>query len=255
MNEDILNGIKSIRNDKESGSSEIARKALATFAEGVRANPDSTGEIKSALFEARPSMAAIGNVIEKAYEIFTQNPGIPSYELINRVSDLIDKASNVSLESAAEAIVGKFGAGFAAASCSFSGAILNFAERALREGIAPKFNVLESNFSGKSYGRNLAEKLNDFGIESRIFSDSETDEVVKTSDFVIIGADKILPTGTTNGSPSRRLAESARGIIPVYVVAESYKLTDNAGTEAGLNFIPRNLIDEIFTDNLFGEGK
>lgn len=255
MNEDILNGINSIRNDKDGGSSEIARKALATFAEGVGENPESAAEIKSALLAARPSMAAIGNVIEKAYEIFTENPGISVDKLKNRVSDLIDGASKISLESAAETIVGKFGADFSAASCSFSGAILNFAEKVSREGAKPKFNVLESNFSGKKYGRNLAEKLNDLGIESELFGDSQSDKVVEKSDFVIIGADKILPTGATNGFPSLNLAESARGRIPVYVVAESYKLTDNAGTEPGLDFIPGDFVDEIFMDSIFGEGK
>ncbi len=261
--------IREIEFDRSSGASQIARNALGVlrfFAqtnknEAYRGFIEDFRELGRQLFEARPNMAPVQNLVAQiVYDVNT----LEEHDLVSvrkfalsRIDELC-KESEVAVKKCAEWGATIIGDSDCLASCSDSSTVCETLKVAKQQGKRFKVFVAESKTDdGKfRYGQILARFLKSINVPAEVFPDNEVFRYVPKTKSVLVGADSVLFDGTViNGSPTYELAVKAKECgIPFYSVCETTKanimsyLGKNVELKKGFDLVPANLVTGIITE-------
>lgn len=259
--------INEIKFDGSSGASQIARNALSVLRTFVQTSEHESSRdftedfisISKRLFEARPNMASIQNLMAQiAFEIMALDERdvvtLQNFAL-SRIDELY-KQSKAAVKESAEHATNLFIASFGVVTCSYSSTICETFSIAKRQGKDFKVFVAESKIGNNSYGKILLNFLKKLGIPAKLFPDSEIDKYVPKSCFVLVGADSILFDGSIiNGTPTYEVAVVAKDYgTPFYCVCETIKantssyLGKSIKLKEGFDLVPPNLITGIITE-------
>ena len=66
---------------------------------------------------------------------------------------------------------------------------------------------------------------------------------------MLVGADAVTTDSVVNGVPTAELAAAALDRIPLYVVCETIKFTDEAATAPGYDRVPLEQVTDVITEN------
>lgn len=216
--------VESVHADEVHGSAYVSIRALEVLRDraGTLAD-DGAGEggweelaaLARELLEARPSMAALENRVNRAmFEADGRTASrveTAAREGIDRAVDADDRAAT----RAAGTITGEV------LTLSRSGTV----ETALLEAGPDQVVVLESRPDREGVG--VAERLASTGIETTLTLDAAAAHVVESVDCVLVGADTVLADGSVVNKVGTRTAAlaAAREGVPVYVVAAADKVS------------------------------
>lgn len=259
LNINIDEEIRKIRNDEVNGSSQITRNAIHLFSRVVPLLYDPDNKIvidgfAKDLILSKPSMAALRNLINAClHECYKLKPPYSFIDAEQRVLGLMDEAAKIVIDK---------GIGYIfrekhfvnILTCSYSSIFIKMLIEAAEQKYDCHVMAMESNWRKYKYGNIVAGECKKHKIKTEVFNDSDMLRAIEKSDCVLIGADSIITNlGVVNGLPSYDLAVSSKSKIPFYVVAESFKHSFNTNIELGFDFIPIELISEIFSDEIFRE--
>lgn len=261
--------IGEIEFDRSSGASQLARNALGVlrfFAqtsknESSRGFVEDFGEVGRRLFEARPNMAPVQNLVAQVvYEVKTlEESDLVSVRkfAMSRIDEICKQSEDAVKESAGwgATLIGDSGC---LATCSYSSTVCETFKIAKQEGKRFKVFVAESRSDDDKfrYGKVLATFLKSIDVPAEVFSDNEIYRYVPKAESVLVGADSVLFDGSViNGSPTYELAVAAKGCgTPFYSVCETSKantlsyLGKNVELKEGFDLVPSNLITGIITE-------
>jgi translation initiation factor eIF-2B subunit delta len=261
--------IREIEFDRSSGASEIARNALGVLRFFVQTSEDESCRefidgfraIGRRLFEARPNMAPVQNLVAQiVYEVEALEEGDSSSArkfAVSRIDELCTQSVDAVKKCAGlgAALIGDFGC---VASCSYSSTVCETFRMAKQQGKRFTVYVAESRSEdGKfCYGQLLATFLESIDVYAEVFPDNEVYRYVPKTRCVLVGADSVLCDGSViNGSPTYEFAVKAKECgIPFYSVCETAKanilsyLGKNVRLKKGFERVPANLITGVVTE-------
>jgi translation initiation factor eIF-2B subunit delta len=261
--------IREIEFDRSSGASQIARNALGVLKFFAQTSKKETcngfmedfREVGRRLFEARPNMAPVQNLVTQiVYEVTSSEES----DLVNvrnfaltRIDNLC-KESKAALKKSAEWAATIIGDSGCLATCSHSSTVCETFKVAKQQGKSFKVFVAESKSDdGKfRYGEVLARFLKSIYVPAEVFPDNEIFRYVPETNCVLVGADSVLFDGSVvNGSPTYGFAVEAEDCgVPFYSVCETTKantliyLGKDVKLKKGFDLIPSNLITGIITE-------
>jgi len=264
---EVLKRIDEIRLDRSRGASELAREALLTLKFSVEMCEEEKtsdlirfiNEVGILLFNARPSMSPIRNLIAKALfevnkglEMGLKSPSSLREFASSKIEELI-RCSELSLHKISKKGAEIIEEGDVVVTCSYSSTLLMTFEAARIVGKRFRILIAESRSLGRSYGKLLAEKLEERKIKVEVFPDDEIEAYVARAKKAMVGADSILEDGSViNGFPTYRLAKASKELnVPFYVLCEVSKFRvpeEELKIEEGLDFIPSEFITAILTE-------
>jgi translation initiation factor eIF-2B subunit delta len=261
--------IREIESDRSSGASQIARNALGVLRFFVQTSKNETSggfveefrEVGRRLFEARPNMAPVQNLVAQIiYEVnILEEHDLVSVRkfALSRIDELSEE-SETAVKKSAEEAVALIDDSDCLATCSYSSTVYETFKVAKRQGKSFKVFVAESRSDdGKfRYGQTLATFLKSIKIPAEVFADNEIHRYVPKTKCVLVGADSLLFDGSIiNGRPPCEVAVTAKEHgIPVYSVCETIKantlsyLGKNVELKKGFDLVPANLITGIVTE-------
>jgi translation initiation factor 2B subunit (eIF-2B alpha/beta/delta family) len=226
---------ETIAADDEHGSAYLSIRALEVLRDEAALAVDRGDDIHEvhataeALLDARPSMAALENRVNRAVS-GAKRPGAVERAAV----DGIERALTVderAAECAAETIEGHV------LTLSRSGTVLaTLRDSAASPGVR-SVTVAESRPARE--GVDVAETLTATGVEVRVCTDAAVAHVLARGDIdsVLVGADTVLPDGrVVNKTGTRAIALAAgRENVPVHVVAATDKISteSTARVESG----------------------
>jgi translation initiation factor 2B subunit (eIF-2B alpha/beta/delta family) len=261
--------IKEIRFDRSSGASELARKALGVLRFFVHTSKNETSrgfvedfiDVGRKLFEARPNMAPVQNLVAQTiYEVGTlEESDLVSVRkfAVSRIDEVCKQSEDAVKESAgwAATLIGDYAC---LASCSDSSTVCETFRLEKQQGKRFKVFVAESRSDDSKfrYGEVMAAFLNSFNVDVEVFSDNEVHNYVPKTKCVLVGADSLLFDGAViNGKPSYELAVAAKESgVPFYSVCETSKantlsyLGEDVKLKEDFDLVPSNLVTGIITE-------
>jgi len=261
--------IREIEFDRSSGASQLARNALGVLRLFAQTSKNETcrgfiedfNEIGRRLFEARPNMAPVQNLVAQiVYEVNTLEESDLVFVRKFAVSriDEICKQSEVAVKESAGWGATIIGDSDCLATCSYSSTVCETFRIAKQEGKRFKVFVAESRSDDDKfrYGKVLATFLKLIDVPAEVFPDNEIHSYVPKAKYVLVGADSVLFDGSViNGKPTYELAVAAKECgIPFYSVCETTKantlsyLGKNVELKKGFDLVPSNLITGIITE-------
>lgn len=238
-----------LRGNTTDGAARLARRAVSMLRDQIVASPaaDLAGRTRScaeALAGARPSMAAIGNLVRHWMATFAWPPEDFRSRAITHCDEILaaaDRAFHDTVEGARRRL-GTFREGSVILTHSASSTV-----RAALEGLSVELAATASEPGGE--GRGLAAKLGIPCIE-------DGDAVARVADFdaLVVGADAVGSGCFVNKVGTLALASAARSACtPFFVVAESYKWVSErlVVDEAAFETVPNRLATAFLTDQVF----
>ncbi|MFW5701621.1 MAG: hypothetical protein ACOCX7_01595 [Bacteroidota bacterium] len=247
--------IKEIREDNESGSSEIAENAVRVFNQAATLLPRKKDiadieKIAEKLKAAKPAMAAVRTLIDVALEELGKlDEPFDYFPVMGKILKNKREATRISIEKCRIGIFELFD-NPVVMTCSYSSAVA----RLFGESSDKKLTVLalESKYKGHDFAEKMIQKCKESGINAEYIAEGDTDMALKRADCVVTGADRVLPDGSAvNGSPSLFLARQAYPDTPFYVIAESYKYSGLGELAEGFEEVPCGIITKIYSDDIF----
>ncbi|WP_435180372.1 initiation factor 2B [Halorussus sp. AFM4] len=222
-----------VAEDEDHGSAYVSVRALevlrdraGSFAVQETGGWDQLADLADALLDARPSMAAVGNRVNRAMADAADEGRTP--EAVERAArDGIERAYRAD-ERAAEAAADRI-RGDRVLTLSRSGTVLDALPAAAAAFVAESRPARE----GVGVAEALAESADGERPEVTLHTDAAAAHVLATADVdaVVVGADAVLPDGrVVNKTGTRGVAiAAAREGVPVHAVAASDKVrTDDA---------------------------
>ena len=261
--------IREIESDRSSGASQIARNALGVLKFFVQTSKNETcsgfmedfREVGRRLFEARPNMAPVQNLVTQiVYEVTSSEESdlvtVRKFA-VSRIDNLC-KESEAAVKKSAEWAATIISDSGCLATCSHSSTVCETFKVAKQQGKSFKVFVAESKSDdGKfRYGEVLARFLKSIYVPAEVFPDNEIYRYVPETNCVLVGADSVLFDGSVvNGSPTYGFAVEAEDCgVPFYSVCETTKantlsyLGKNVELKKGFDLVPSNLITGIITE-------
>lgn len=249
--ETVAPTVETVATDTERGSTAIATDALWVLRDGAtraRADGDGLARVESIaieLLEARPSMAALANRVNRAMAGAETPADVEraTTEGILRAAEAAEEAATLAAETVA---------GTRVLTLSRSGT----ARTALIEA-EPGVVVLASRPGGE--GLDVADELADAGLDVSTSPDAEVYEQLRSGaiDAVLVGADAVTPGGgvvNKVGTRAAALAAEWAG-VPFYAVCASEKIrptpTDDdelLPLEPMFDLTPSRLVTALFTE-------
>ena len=250
MSEEIARRIEDIRGDRVHGASFLAKEALdvlvlaAVSARGEHSR--SLEEVARGLAQAKPAMASIKNMVARFIrEMEVRGLGCDPRALERELVAEMQWASREAARRAAEHLPD----GATVITCSHSSAVVRAFRAAVASGKRFSVVALESRSGGLALGERLLKEVSAMGLLGRMVSDASVSDAVTESDMGLVGADKLLPDGRiVNAWPTLLLARRAKGSVPLYVVAESYKFDSDPTVEEGFELVTASLITRVVTE-------
>jgi translation initiation factor 2B subunit (eIF-2B alpha/beta/delta family) len=251
--------IRNIRDDEINGSSQITRNAINLFSRMVPQLYDPKNKIiidgfAKDLILSKPSMAALRNLINVCLnECYELQAPYDFSEAEKKILRLMDDAAQISVGKGISSIFDNHHY-INILTCSYSSIFLKLIIEAVKMNYDCHILALESNWRIYQYGHIVADECKKNKIKADVFKDSDMLLAIEKSDCVLIGADSIITNlGVVNGLPSYELAVTAKSKIPLYVVAESFKHSYKTNIDLGFDFVPIELVTDIFSDEIFIE--
>ncbi|MCL7416969.1 MAG: initiation factor 2B-like protein [Halalkalicoccus sp.] len=212
--------VGSVREDRTHGSAYVSVRALEVLRDraGEGADWSALVERATALLEARPSMAALENRVNRA---MTGASGTENAAVLERAArEGIDRAlaaDGRAAGNAAEHVSGTV------LTLSRSGTV----EEALSVGDLDRVIVLESRPNRE--GVDVAERLVD-ALDVTVTLDAAVAHVMEGVDSVLVGADTVLADGSVINKVGTRTAAvaAAHEGVPVYAVAAVDKISPSS---------------------------
>jgi translation initiation factor eIF-2B subunit delta len=261
--------IREIEFDRSSGASQIARNALGVLRFFAKTNKngscrgfvDDFRELGRRLFEVRPNMAPVQNLVAQiVYEVNAlKESDLVSVQkfAVSRIDELC-KESETAVKESAECAAALIGDSDYVATCSYSSTVCETFRMAKRLGKRFKVFVAESKSVDGLFrhGATLAAFLESIGVPAEVFLDTEIYRYVPKTKCALVGADSVLFDGAViNGSPTYGVAVEAEECgVPFYSVCETTKvntlsyLGKNVEVKKGFDLVPANLITGIVTE-------
>jgi translation initiation factor eIF-2B subunit delta len=228
-------GIREVASDRERGASQLARRCLEIMVDYARAHPakdshelaDALQVLAGSLRDARPSMAALRNLVDR---FLSSLPLVRDQPLELARTHVISSANKVAEESRqavtevsrhATALVDK---GQKVITHSLSSTLLavfrSLVGRSVRAVITESCPLRE--------GLILAQELSRLNIDTEYITDAQMGIFAARSDLALVGADTLLRDGSiVNKAGTYLLALAAHDAgIPFYVCCESFKCAD-----------------------------
>lgn len=242
--------VETVATDTERGSTAIATDALWVLRDAAtraRADGDGLARVESVaieLLEARPSMAALGNRVNRPMAGSETPADVErgTTEGIVRGAEADEEAAGLAAETVA---------GSRVLTLSRSGTV----GTALLEA-RPAVVVLASRPGGE--GVDVAEELADAGLDVSPCPDADVYEQLRSGaiDVVLVGADAVTPDGGVVNKVGTRAAALAaeRAGVPFYAVCASDKIrptpTDDElpALEPMFDRTPARLVSSILTE-------
>ncbi len=262
--------IREIKSDQTSGASQIARDALTVLKLFVQTNTTKSckffvtefTELGRQLFEARPNMAPVQNLVAQiVYEVNSlQGTNIDFFRnsTISKIDELCRQSESAIKKSAmyaADLLVESD----CVSTCSYSSTICETFKIAKNQGKSFKVLVAESRSPDNlfRYGEDLAGFLESIRIPVQVFPDTKLSEYISNSNCVMVGADSILSEGSIiNGMPTCEIAVNAKkSKIPFYSVCETAKINllsylgKKVELKQGFDFVSSDLLSGIITEH------
>ncbi|EJN58313.1 NUDIX domain-containing protein [Halogranum rubrum] len=220
--------VDDVRDDETHGSAYISVRALDVLRDAAAVADDweSVAAVARELRDARPSMAALANRVNRVMSEAERTPDA----VCERAQAAVDDAVRADSEAAANAADLLSGT---VLTLSRSGTVTDALLRADLEHVV----VAESRPAREGVG--VAERLTATGIDATLVADAAIGYVLaeREVDAAVVGVDTVLADATVvNKVGTRLLALAAtREDVPVYVVAARDKIspTDEFHTEFG----------------------
>ena len=239
-----------LRGNTTDGAARLARRAVSMLRDQIVASPaadlaERTRSCAEALVAARPSVAAIGNLVRHWMSTFAWPPEDFRSRAITHCDEILaaaDRALDETVGSARQRLE-MFREGSVVLTHSDSSTV-----RAVLEKLSLELAATASEPGGE--GRRLATELGIPCIE-------DGDAVASVADFdaLIVGADAIGSRCFVNKVGTLALASAARSAqTPFFVVAESYKWVSEGPLvvdEAAFETVPNRLVTALLTDQVF----
>lgn len=239
--------LEKIREDKESGSREIANDVINCFkAFAEYEHADLIKEVKelgSRCIKAQPDMGAVRNVVEKLIKAVEEKP---DRETIQRFSEKYQKRMEESLEEIIEQASDHIREGANLLSHSRSSTVEKVLTTLHDRGVRYTIFVTESLPGGE--GRTLVKHLRREGIKATTIHDDAVDSYIDDCDLVLFGADFVESDRILNKIGSKDIAEKAnKKNKHCLVIVEASKFGDFGDPEPDKIFewVPRNLVTLI----------
>jgi translation initiation factor 2B subunit (eIF-2B alpha/beta/delta family) len=245
--------VETVATDTERGSTAIATDALWALRDAAtraRADGDGlarVGSVASELLEARPSMAALANRVNRAMT-GAETPA----DVERAASEGIVRAAEADEEAAA--LAAETVAGSRVLTLSRSGTV----GTALLEA-RPEVVLLASRPGGE--GLDVADELVDAGLNVSTCPDADVYEQLRSGaiDVVLVGADAVTPDGGVVNKVGTRAAALAaeRPGIPFYAVCASDKVRPSSKDDDGyepltlepmFDLTPPRLVTSLLTE-------
>ncbi|MFC7044449.1 NUDIX domain-containing protein [Halobacteriaceae archaeon GCM10025711] len=215
--------VETVRTDATHGSAYVSVRALEVLrdqAAVLAADGSDWGDLADLaddLAEARPSMAALGNRVNRVMAAATDDRTPEAVEAA--ATDVIDdaiRADRATAANAADRVAGK-----AVVTLSRSGTVTD----ALLAAAPDHVLVAESRPAREGVG--VAETLADAGIDVTLTTDAAVASLLDDVDVVLVGADTVLPDGAVVNKVGTRAAAlaAAREGVPVYAACARDKVS------------------------------
>jgi len=242
---------RALRGNTTDGAAQLGRQAISMLRDHIDAIPveDLAARTRScadALAGARPSMAAIGNLVRHWAATFSwprEDFRCRAIAHCDRILAHADRALEATVACARRRLA-TYPAGSVVLTHSASSTV-----RAAVAGLPFELAVTASEPGGE--GRRLATELGVSCIE-----DGDVAARAGDVDAVVVGADAVGSEHFVNKVGTLGLASAARSAdVPFFVVAESYKWLPLAEQpevdEEAFEMVPNHLVSEFLSDEVF----
>ncbi len=245
MRDEVRALVRGIREDRRHGAAELAERALLALrlvaesspAAGAEALLAELKEAGRALAGARPTMVAIAAAVRRFLQAVAVRAGeVPPAEL-RRLAVACAEETTRRLHTAAEKIAvhagGLLPPGAVVMAHSYSSTVL----AALRylHGRGKVGRVVVTRAGAGRTGLALAGELAGAGVPVWLIDDTAVALFLPGVVAVFLGADAVYPDGVVNGVGSLQVAVlAARQGVPVYVLADTFKLAPRPAGEMAL---------------------
>lgn len=218
--------------DRVSGASQLARKALDSLAElAGSCAAERPAELRRALLDcaeelqyARPNMAPIFNLVQRWVDRVEQLDTGDTDAFRRdaaRVAEELADASIRAVDEVADRAARLIGDGAVIATHSMSSTV----QAAFRALAARGVQAIVTESRPGLEGRNQAQQLDHSGVPVTYITDAQMGHFVRRATVVLVGADMLLADGSlVNKAGTYLLALAARDNgVPFYVCCESFK--------------------------------
>ncbi|NMT62833.1 translation initiation factor eIF-2B [Marinobacter orientalis] len=226
-----------LREDYESGATELALTTLKDLAAYVKATDPAASDLApllDELREARPSMIVIGNAMTRVQSLL-ENGDTP-LAAVDQIAHELENASAAIAAYARQQVPANAVIMTHSASSVVLGLFRLLAQNQHR------FSVICTQSSPGLEGHQLALALNDLGVPVTLITDAQMGLFITRADVVITGCDTWLGDGHfINKSGTRLLALAARAHHkPFWVLGDSFRHSDQASADVTLEEMPVN---------------
>lgn len=259
--------ITKIRDDRQHGASELARRCLAILTEAAWTLPVQDAVVLQAqlktlawdLAKTRPSMAPLQNLLHRWREELALDATLDlatARALAARQAEALIAASRQAVADCAVQAAQLLGPGQTIMTHSLSSTVLQVCRLLRDQGL----QVIVTESRPLAEGRLLTEKLSNWNIPAVYITDAQMGLFAAHADVVLVGADSVLADGAVvNKVGTYLLALAARDQgIPFYVCCESFKwrkigeplpeLEEMAVTELGVPEWPGVAVRNVYFD-------
>ena len=245
--------IAALERDLEHGAGLLTSRGVEILGDACAALPrerwpDELPRVAERVAAAKPAMAglrnAVGLLLRDLLEIGPDRGATGARELAWRLTDGLRRVGDMAADNAASAL----GPQASVATCSYSSAVTRTLIAAARFGPPGAAVVYEPCTRPDAPGRRLADAIAAAGWPASVHA-GPASGVVELADLVLVGADAVTTGAFVNGVPTAELAAAALERIPLYVVCETIKFTDEAAPAPGYDRVPLEQVTDVITEN------
>ena len=244
--------IAGLERDLEHGAGYLTARGVEILGGACAALPrerwaEELPRVAERVAAAKPAMAglrnAVGLLLRDLLELGPDDDGAAVRGLVWRLTDGLRRVGDLAADNAAAAL----GPDAKVATCSYSSAVTRTLVAAARFGPPGSVVVYEPRAGPDAPGRRLAGAIAAAGWPASVHP-GPASAVVERADMVLVGADAVTPAAFVNGSPTAELADAAVDRIPLYVVCETIKFTDDAALAPGYDRVPMERVSDVITE-------
>ena len=246
--------IAALERDLEHGAGLLTSRGVEILRDACAALPrerwaEELPRVAERIWAAKPAMAglrnAVGLLLRDLLEIGPDcGDATGARELAWRLTDGLRRVGDMAADNAAAAL----GPTRSVATCSYSSAVTRTLIAAARFGPPGSVVVYEPCARPDAPGRRLADAIAAAGWPASVHA-GPASEVVERADLVLVGADAVTSDSVVNGAPTAELAAAAVDRVPLYVVCETIKFTDDVATAPGYDRVPLEQVTDVITEN------
>ena len=245
--------IVALERDLEHGAGFLTERGVEILGDACAALPqerwpDELPRVAERVAAAKPAMAglrnAVGLLLSDLLELGPDSAAAAARELTRRLTDGLRRVADMAAVNAAAVL----GPDAKVATCSYSSAVTRTLIAAARFGPPGSVVVYEPCTRPDAPGRRLADAIAAAGWPASVHA-GPASEVVELADLVLVGADAVTADSVVNGAPTAELAAAALDRVPLYVVCETIKFTDEAAAAPGDDRVPLEQVTDVVTEN------